>query len=220
MTSPAKCMALVCVAASILLLNFATAEGGTARPVYACFSPENAVAIGRLGANDPSVRRGFETGQCLALPAGIPLNDVERHGELWRFRILGAKPFLFAADWATGFQSSNAPAPAGFEQYIPVTERLIAAGRMFAECYEASEKLSRRVQDHDRRWRDYESWSRPKPDPSSPNSVIYVGDTGPKLAAEAEELRRQIAALQQRCEPVTTLEADQDFVKFVRTVRV
>ena len=219
MTSFGKCKALISVAASIFLLNLAAAAAGPVRPVYACFSPENAMVIGRLGANDLSVRRGFETGQCLALPAGVPLNDVERHGQLWRFRIFGAKPFLFAADWATGFQPPTEPTPAGFEQYLPVTERLIAAGRMFAECYEASEKLSRRVEDHDRRWRDYEGWSNPKPDASSPRAVIYVGNTGPKLAEEAEQLRQQVAALQQRCEAVTTLEADQDFVTFVRTAR-
>lgn len=205
--------------ASLSLLGIGDAAAGGSRPIYACFSPQNAAIIGRLGANDPSVRYGFETGECLALAPGVPLNDVERSGNLWRFRVFGAKPYLYAADWAAGFLE-NAPAgPPGFEQYLPLTARLIASGRNYAECYDAAEKLGARIDDHQRRWKDYQNWSRPKPDDSSPVVVIYVGDTGPKLAAEAAQLRQQGAALNQRCGQYAAIEADDDFLAFVRSAQ-
>jgi hypothetical protein len=204
---------------SLLLLATAASAGGSPRAIYACFSPENAALIGKLGANDESVRNGFETGQCLALRAGIPLNDVERSGNLWRFRVLGAQPYLYAADWAAGFQTSRDPVPPGFERYLPVTQALLASGRGYVECYDASEKLSARMEDHNRRWKDYQAWSHPKPDGSAPVVTIFVGDVGPRLAAEAVKLREQAAQLRQRCGQFADLQADDDFLAFVRTVR-
>lgn len=205
---------------SLFLLMADSAYANGSRPIYGCFSPQNAAVIGRLGANDPSVRYGFETGECLALPAGVPLNDVERHGPLWRFRVFGARPHLYAADWAAGFQAAGEPVPPGFEQYLPVTARLLSTGRNFADCYDASVRLGQRFEDHDRRWRDYESWSRPKPSQSTPVVIIYVGDTGPKLVAEGADLRAQAAALERRCAAYVAIEADDDFIAFVRTAQV
>ena len=209
------------LASAISLVGFSvgTVSAQGSRPIYACFSAENASIIGRLGANDPSVRYGFETGECLALPSNVPLNDVERLGNIWRFRVYGAKPYLYAADWGAGFQPSAAAVPPGFEQYLPVTARLMATGQSFAECYDASEKLAARFDDHNRRWRDYQSWSNPKPGESTPVQTIYVGDTGPRLIAEGMKLREQSLALSQRCGRYAAIEADDDFVAFVRTAR-
>ncbi len=208
--------------ASVTLLSVlaaGTASANGSRPIYACFSPENAAVIGRLGANDPSVRYGFETGECLALPSNVPLNDVERQGNMWRFRVYGAKPYLYAADWGAGFQPSAEAAPPGFEQFLPMTARLLTTGRAFAECYDASEKLSARFSDHERRWKDYRSWSRPTPSASTPVVTIYVGDVGPRLIAEGMQLREQATAFYQRCGQYAAIEADDDFVAFVRTAR-
>jgi len=203
------------------LSGSAAASTAPGRPIYACFSAQNAAVIGRLGANDTSVRFGFETGECLALPTGVPLNDVERHGNLWRFRVFGAKPYLYAADWAAGFQPADEPIPPGFERYLPVTAKLIATGRAFAQCYDDAEKLAERFESHNRRWRDYAKSGVSRIDNnSSPRAVIYVGDAGPRLAAEGESLRRQAAALENRCRQVATIEADDDFLAFVRTAQM
>lgn len=195
----------------------ASTPGG--RPIYACFSAQNAAVIGRLGANDASVRYGFETGECLALPAGVPLNDVERQGNLWRFRVFGARPHLYAADWAAGFQPSDEPIPPGFERYLPVTAKLIATGRAYAQCYDDAERLAERFEAHNRRWRTYERGSR-RDSAAIPKIVIYVGDTGPRLSEEAAALRREAANLENRCRQVASIEADDDFVMFVRTAQM
>jgi hypothetical protein len=189
-------------------------------PTYACFSPQNAAVIGRLGANDPTVRYGFETGACLALGPGAPVSDVERHGSVWKFRVMGARPYLFAADWAAGFQGGQAPP--GFEQYLPVTARLMVSGRTLADCDEAWEKLSERLRDHERRWKRYQGWSRTKLDGSgsAPIVVIYVSDTGPKLVAEGAQLRKQALTLERRCASVASLEFDDGFLSFARTARL
>ena len=208
--------------ASVTLLSIyaaGNAAAGGSRPIFACFSPQNAATIGPLGANDPSVRLGFESGECLALPAGVPLNDVERSGNLWRFRVFGAQPYLFAADWAAGFQSGARAGPGGFDQFLPVTARLMAAGRAFADCYDASEKLAARLEDHARRWRAYQSWGGSKPNSAGPVVVIYVGDMGPRLAAEGAKLREQSHDLDRRCGQYAAIEADDDFVIFMRTAR-
>lgn len=205
--------------ASLVLLGSAAASTGGGRPIYACFSAQNAAAIGRLGAGDASVRYGFETGECLALPAGVPLNDVERHGNMWRFRVFGAKPYLYAADWAAGFQPADEPVPPGFERYLPVTARLIATGRAYTQCYDDAEKLAERFEAHNRRWRNYQRSGRSKPDSSAPKLVIYVGDEGPRLAAEGQDLQREAARLENRCRQVASIEADHDFVTFVRTAQ-
>jgi hypothetical protein len=205
--------------ASVVLLGSAAASAPGGRPIYACFSAQNAAVIGRLGANDASVRYGFETGECLALPAGVPLNDVERHGNMWRFRVFGAQPHLYAADWAAGFQPSDEPIPPGFERYLPVTAKLIATGRAYTQCYDDAERLAERFEAHNRRWRAYERGSK-RDSAAIPKIVIYVGDTGPRLAAEGAALRREAANLENRCRQVTTIEADDDFVAFVRTAQM
>jgi hypothetical protein len=192
-----------------------SANGG--RPIYGCFSPDNAMVIGRLGADDPSVRYGFETGECLALPAGVPVNDVERRGALWRFRVLGAKPYLYAADWAAGFTPATTPVPPGFERYLPVTANLLGVGRTYAQCYDETERLNARFEDLQRRWRAYWARSNPQPAESTPVVRIFVGDEGPKLMREDQELRRQAAALERRCNAVSSIEVDDDFVAFARS---
>jgi hypothetical protein len=204
---------------SLSLFGWGTAQAAGSRPIYACFSPQNAALIGRLGADDPSVRYGFETGECLALPVGVPLNDVERHGALWRFRVFGAKPYLYAADWAAGFQPTADPIPPGFERYLPVTAALLANGRTYARCHDEFAQLEARFQDHDRRWREYQAWSRSRANSTSPKIIIYLSDTGPKLVAEGQELRRQAERLTERCGAVASVEADDDFLAFARTAQ-
>jgi hypothetical protein len=208
--------------ASVAVLGLFSAGPAAAnsRPIYACFSPQNAAIIGQLGANDASVRHGFETGECLALRPGVPLSDVERHGNMWRFRVFGGAPYLFAADWAAGFQPADGPVPPGFDRYLPVTARLLAEGRAYVDCYDDSERLAARFESHNARWRAYSRAGRSKPDASTPKVIIYVSNTGPQLHAEAEELRRQAAILENRCRNIGAMEADNDFVAFVRTAQI
>jgi hypothetical protein len=137
---------------------------------------------------------------------------------MWRFRVFGAQPYLYAADWAAGFQDGGQPLP-GFEQYLPVTARLLATGRGYVDCYDATIMLSNRAADLDRRWRDYQTWSRRRVDASSPVYIIYVGDAGPRLVAESEQLRKEMVALDRRCAAYAAMEADDQFIAFVRTAR-
>lgn len=207
------------LASVALLLTLTGAHADTARPTYACFSPQNAAVIGRLGANDPSVRYGFETGECLALAPGAPVSDVERVGNLWRFRAFGAVPYLFAADWAAGFTPAAGSAPPDFDRYLPVTNRLLTMGRTFADCFAASERLDKWGDQLTQRWDRYWAKSRTDTDGPSPVVVLYVSDEGPKLMAEVDQYKREEAALRNRCGPVIALEADRDFIAFTRTAR-
>jgi hypothetical protein len=212
------------LASSTVVLTFACgrAAADAARPTYACFSAQNAAIIGRLGANDASVRYAFEIGECLALMPNAPISDGEHTAGLWRFRAFGAKPFLYAADWAAGFMPTVEPnMPVGFERYIPVTARLIAMGRTFADCYEATERLNAHGENWERRMRAYYAQGS-KTDLNGPSPVIllYVGDTGPKLMAEGDQIQRDAAVLRRRCSTVAAMEADQDFIAFARTAQV
>ncbi|NOT41355.1 MAG: hypothetical protein HOP13_12765 [Alphaproteobacteria bacterium] len=201
--------------ASVATLFVPTAaQADMARPTYACFSPQNAAVIGRLGANDASVRYGFETGECLALGTGTRVTDVEHAGGLWRFRALGAQPYLYAADWAAGFVPAAGNGPAGFERYLPVTARLLALGRAFADCYAANDRLDKWGEDLNRRWNAYWAKSRTNIDGPSPVVVLYVSNEGPRLFAEMDTFKREESLLQNRCSNVASLEADQDFIAF------
>jgi hypothetical protein len=191
----------------------------TVRPTYACFSPQNAAVIGRLGAGDPSVRYGFESGECLALMPGTRVSSVERAGNLWRFRALGAQPLLFAADWAAGFAPAPGAGPSGFERYLPVTGRLLAMGRTFADCYTASDRLDKWGDDLNRRWNAYWARSRTDIDGPSPVVIVYVASEGPRLFAEMDNYKREEAALHRRCGAVAAIEADSDFIAFSRTAQ-
>jgi hypothetical protein len=191
----------------------------TVRPTYACFSPQNAAVIGRLGAGDPSVRYGFGSGECLALMPGTRVGGVERAGNLWRFQALGAQPYLYAADWAAGFAPATGAGPSGFEAYLPVTGRLLAMGRTFADCYAASDRLDKWGDDLNRRWNAYWAKSRTDVDGPSPVIVLYVANEGPRLFAEMDHYKREEAALHRRCGAVAAIEADSDFIAFSRTAQ-
>lgn len=205
------------LASSLVISVASSANADAARPTYACFTPQNAAVIGRLGANDASVRYGFETGACLALPAGTRMNDVERVGNLWRFRALGAQPQLYAADWATGF-AAPAATPPGFERFLPVTAQLLSKSRTFAECYAASDRLDNWGDDLNRRWNAY--WARSRTNfNASPVVIIYYSDEGPKLFAEMENYKREEALLRIRCGDVASMEADRDFIAFSRSAQ-
>jgi hypothetical protein len=207
------------LASSLVLAFTAGAQASGSRATYACFSPQNAAIIGRLGANDASVRYGFESGECLALAPGTRVGEVERAGALWRFRALGAQPYLYAADWAAGFAPSGGNGPPGFERYLPVTARLLAMGRAFADCYAASDRLDKWGDDLSRRWNAYWARSRTDTDGPSPVVVLYVTDTGPRLLAEMDQYKREERALRSRCGTIASMEADQDFISFTRTAQ-
>jgi hypothetical protein len=140
---------------------------------------------------------------------------------MWRFRAFGAKPFLYAADWAAGFAPAPPSMPTGFEPYIPITGRLIAMGRTFADCYEATERLNARGDNWERRMRAYLAHGS-RTDLDGPGLVLllYVGETGPKLIAEGDQIQRDAAALRRRCSAVVAMEADQDFIAFARTAQI
>ena len=195
------------------------AQADAARPTYACFSPQNAAVIGRLGANDSSVRYGFETGECLALGSGTRVSEVERVGALWRFRALGGQPYLYAADWAAGFAPVAGNGPSGFDRYLPVTARLLAMGRMFADCYAASDRLDKWGESLSSRWNAY--WARSRTDINGPSPVVvlYVANEGPRLFAEMDAYKREESVLRNRCRAVVSLEADQDFIAFTRSAQ-
>lgn len=207
------------LASSLVILSSSGAQANGSRPTYACFSPQNAAVIGRLGANDASVRYGFESGECLALGPSSRLSGVERAGNLWRFRAFGAQPYLYAADWAAGFTPAAGHGPPGFERFLPVTARLLGMGRAFADCYAESDRLDKWGDDLNRRWNAYWARSRTDIDGPSPVIVLYVADTGPKLMAEMDHYKRAEAALRNRCGAVASMEADQDFITFVRTAQ-
>ena len=192
-----------------------TALANGSRPTFACFSANNAAVIGRLGAADPSVRLGFEAGECLALPANLSVYDVERVGPLWRFRTMGAAPYLYAADWAAGFQPATGDQQ-GFERYLPVTGKLIEMGRGLVACYDATDAFIKRQNDFDRRWHAYWATSRTNVK-SGLVHVIYFTDTQQKLEMERWKLMYEGDALNKRCEPYGDLDIDNDFVAFLRT---
>jgi hypothetical protein len=196
----------------------AGATGG--RPTFACFSPENAAAIGRLGANDQSVRYGFETGECLALRPSAMLSGVERVGNVWRFRAFGAAPYLYAAAWGAGFDPAAPAAPPGYEQYLPVTDKLLAISRLYASCYDANERLARRFDDHERRWKAYVKRSRVDPNGASPVVVKHISPEGPMLQREASDIRKEARHLEEHCRAVEAVETDDDFVAFMRSAQV
>ena len=190
------------------------------RATFACFQPSNANLIGRLGPNDASVRDAFEAGACLALPAGVVVTNAQRADTLWRFQALGGSLELYAADWAAGFTGSgDEQMIAAFSQFLPVTGRLLESGYGYAECYDATEKLSQRWHDLDRRWREYEDRGKGHFSRYAIKVVIYVADDGPKLVAEGERIQRDGQALHSRCAGYETVVTDRDFIAFVRSTR-
>ncbi len=202
----------------MLLASTGAHADTTVRPTYACFSPQNAAVIGRLGAANPSVRFGFASGECLALVPGMRVTNVERAGNLWRFRALGADPYLYAADWAAGFAPVAGNGPPGFDQYIPVTGRLMAMGRRVAECFETNDRLKKWGDDLERRWIAY--WTRRGQSLGiSTVVVLHFSDDGPRLIAEVDRYKREEAAMHRTCSSVAQVEADADFIAFSRTAQ-
>ena len=208
------------LASVVVAVSAGPASAAAPRPTFACFQPSNANLIGRLGPNDASVRDAFEAGACLALPAGIVVMNAQRAGTLWRFQALGGGPELYAADWAAGFTGSgDEQMLAGFGQFLPVTGRLLESGYGYADCYDASERLSQRWRDLDRRWREYSDRGNSRFTRTADKVVIYLGDEGPKLAAEGERIQLEGRALDSRCARYETVVTDRDFIAFVRSTR-
>ena len=197
-----------------------SAQAAAPGPTFACFTPKNAGLIGRLGPNDASVRAAFEAGACLALPAGITVTNAQHTGAMWQFRTLGGSPGLYAADWAAGFTGSgDEQMIAAFSRYLPVTGRLLETGYAYADCYDASEKLSDRWRDLDRRWREYEAHGSSRFAQNANKTVLYVGDEFPKMVKEGETLRAEGRALDSRCAPYEAVVTDRDFISFIRSAR-
>lgn len=208
------------LASVAVVFSVGSGMAGAPRPTFACFTPANAGLIGRLGPNDASVRAAFEAGACLALPAGIGVSNAEHTGAMWRFRALGGSPVLYAADWAAGFTGSGDDRMiASFGQFLPVTGRLLETGYGYADCYDASERLSERWRDLDRRWREYEVHGNSRFARNGTKVVIYVGDEAPKMMKEGEALQREGRALDRRCAPYEATVTDRDFVAFIRSAR-
>jgi hypothetical protein len=206
------------LASVAVAFSVGSAEAAAPRPTFACFTPKNAGLIGRLGPNDASVRDAFEAGACLALPAGIGVAGAQHSGDLWQFRVLGGAPALYAADWAAGFTGAGDDRMiAAFSQYLPVSGRLLETGYAYADCYDASEKLSERWRDLDRRWREYEAYGSSRFTKTANKVVLYLGDELPKMAKEGDALRREGQALDSRCAPYEAVVTDRDFVAFIRS---
>jgi hypothetical protein len=208
------------LASVAVAFSVGSAEAAAPRPTFACFTPKNASLIGRLGPNDASVHEAFDAGACLALPAGISVSGAQHSGDTWQFRALGGAPPLYAADWAAGFTGGGDDRMiAAFGQYLPVTGRLLETGYAYADCYDASEKLSERWRDLDRRWREFEAYGASPFTKTSNKVVLYVGDGLPKFAKEGDALRREGQALDSRCAPYEAVVTDRDFVAFIRSAR-
>jgi hypothetical protein len=204
----------------VVAFSVGSAMAGAPRPTFACFTATNAGLIGRLGPNDASVREAFDAGACLALPVGIGVNGAEHTGAMWHFRALGGAPVLYAADWAAGFTGSgDDQMMAAFGRFLPVTGRLLETGYGYADCYDASEKLSERWRDLDRRWHEYETYGTKRFDRNANKVVLYVGDEFPKMVAEGEALQREGRALDGRCAPYEQVVTDRDFIAFIRSAR-
>lgn len=208
------------LALATVVFSAGSAMAGGPGATFACFTPSNASLIGRLGPNDTSVRRAFEAGACLALPAGTPMANAGRSGALWRFKALGGAPDLYAADWAAGFAGTGDDQMiAAFGQFLPVTGRLLQTGYGFADCYDASERLNVRWRDFDRRLDEYESRGNRRFTPIMIKVVLYMSDESARLGVEWERLQVEGRALDGRCAPYQTVEMDHDFVAFVRSAR-
>jgi hypothetical protein len=139
---------------------------------------------------------------------------------MWQFRTLGGSPGLYAADWAAGFTGAgDEQMIAAFSRYLPVTGRLLETGYAYADCYDASEKLSDRWRDLDRRWREYEAHGSSRFARNANKVVLYVGDEFPKMVKEGETLRAEGRALDSRCAPYEAVDTDRDFISFVRSAR-
>ena len=215
-----KCGWAAFLASVAVAFSVGSATAGAPRPTFACFTPTNAGLIGRLGPNDASVREAFAAGACLALPAGIGVSGAEHTGAMWRFRALGGTPVLYAADWAAGFTGSgDDQMMAAFGQFLPVTGRLLETGYGYADCYDASEKLSERWRDLDRRWHEYEVYGSSPFARHANKVVLYVGDEFPRMVKEGEALQREGRALDSRCAPYEAVVTDRDFVAFIRSAR-
>ncbi len=148
------------------------------------------------------------------------MSGAQHANGVWRFKTLGGSPDLYAADWAAGFTGSGDDQMiAAFGQYLPVTGRLLETGYGYADCYDASEKLSERWRDLDRRWHEFEVYGSSKFDRNANKIVIYLGDTYPKLIAEGEAIQREGRALDSRCAAYEAVVTDRDFVSFIRSAR-
>lgn len=208
------------LASVTMAFSVGTAAAAGPQPTFACFTPKNADLIGRLGPNDASVRAAFEAGACLALPAGISVVSAQHQGAMWQFRALGGAPALYAADWAAGFTGSgNDQMLAAFNQFLPVTGRLLETGYGYADCYDASERLGERWRDLDRRWREYQEYGSSRFTRHANKVVLYVGDEFPKMVKEGEALEREGRALDRRCAPYEMVVTDRDFISFIRSAR-
>ena len=102
---------------------------------------------------------------------------------------------------------------------LPVTGRLLESGYGYADCYDASEKLSERWRDLDRRWREYEAHGTSYFTRHSNKVVMYLGDEGPRLSAEGDKIQREGRALDSRCARYEAVVTDRDFISFVRSTR-
>jgi len=212
-------------AAFLASVVVASVSGGPAaaaapRPTFACFKPSNANLIGRLGPNDQSVRQAFEAGACLALPAGVVVSNAQHSGALWQFQALGGGPSLYAPEWGAGFAGSGDDQMiAAFSTYLPVTGRLLDTGYGYADCYDASERLSERWRDLDRRWKEYQNRGNTYYTRNAMKVVMYVGDEAPRLAAEGDRIQREGQALDSRCARYEAVVTDRDFMTFIRSTR-
>ena len=210
-------LTLATVLSTISFSGLALASPG--EPTFACFNPRNAELIGRLGPADAGVRHAFEIGACLAFAPGVPLVDVARDRGLWRLRAYGASPVLFAPEWGMGFVAEpiDDRQSRAFSIFLPVTRNLLRDGRTFQECYDAYEEFSKRWESYAQRWQDYQRWGgRPLRD-SAMVTRIFLGETGPRLIAEGDSLRAEGARLDRRCRDVQAIEADPQFIAFMRT---
>lgn len=199
--------------ASIIFSLFAgsAAAEKAASPVFACFDASRAAQVGVLGAGSKEVQAAFEYGACLALPAGTELASSSREGGVRRISLDSNTPPLYAAD---------AVQSASFARYLPVTAALLDQGRALMRCSTDSAALELDIADFSQRWHDY--WLKHMPPLSADGMkhIIHVGDEGPKLYAEKEEMDARWNELNNRCGGDRAMSVDASFAAFLRSERM
>jgi hypothetical protein len=190
-------------------------------PFYACFSAALALRIGEEVVDGQVrfwVRERFESGACLALPAGTGVsrlnNTVLEGRHIQTFRIEGSSATLTRPDWAMeiaplGGQTKTQRA---FSTFVPVTDRLMKFAAKHMQCLKEVTDLNARVEEHNR---EYVEAAKVKgQEEAVSKTVIIFNDSG--ISERGAKLNREVRAFRAKCGEVAILEASTDFVDLAR----
>lgn len=190
-------------------------------PFYACFSAAVALRIGEEVVDGEVrfwVKERFESGACLALPAGTRVsrltNTVLEGRHIQKFQIEGSTAILTRPDWAMeiapfGGQTSIQRA---FLPFVSITDNLMKFAAKHMQCLKEVTDLNARVEKHNRA---YVEATRVKgQEEAVSKTVIIFNDSG--IAERGAKLNREVRAFKAKCGDVAILEASTDFVDLAR----